>query len=39
VKLAVPAPLRALALFALIGGPWMTQAIHLGVTALRVPWR
>jgi len=33
-----PDPLRAgLALFALIGSLWMTQALHLSVTALLVP--
>jgi sodium-dependent dicarboxylate transporter 2/3/5 len=40
VHLATPGPeaLRAgLALFTLIGGLWMTQALHLSVTALLVP--
>ena len=40
VHQATPGPeaLRAgLALFALIGGLWMTQALHLSVTALLVP--
>lgn len=40
VHAAVPPPdaLRAgLALFVLIGGLWMTQALHLSVTALLVP--
>jgi sodium-dependent dicarboxylate transporter 2/3/5 len=33
-----PGPLRSgLALFTLIGGLWMTQALHLSVTALLVP--
>lgn len=40
VHVATPAPdtVRAgLALFALIGGLWMTQALHLSATALLVP--
>ena len=33
-----PEPLRSgLAIFVLVGGLWMTQAIHLSVTALLVP--